>query len=226
MKIKQLRLYTDKLVEEKQFYLNILGFTILEQTSNYFTVRIGYSELTFIRTNQRHIYHYCFLIPSNKLNEAIQWAENRVSIITIEDGRRIQHFESWNAESFYFYDASGNIVEFIVRYGLNNYSFEPFSIDSVLCVNEIGLPTVDISKLNNKLETRLGTKFWKGNFESFGTNGSENGLFLMPNYHLKDTWFPTNLKIKPERFEITIENDDISYYLTHRDEEVSIVRLH
>lgn len=226
MKIRQLRLYTDKLDEEKHFYSNVLGFSILEQTSNYFTVRIGYSELTFTRSKQRHTYHYCFLIPSNKLSEAIQWAEKRVLILPIEKGRIIQRFDSWNAESFYFYDASGNIVEFIVRYTMKNYSNEIFGIQSVIGLNEIGLPTLDIYKLNNELETRLGTKFWKGNFESFGTNGSENGLFLMPNYRLKNTWFPTNLKIKPERLEVTIENNENSYYLTRTDEEVSIIRLH
>ena len=100
MKIKKLELYTHKLEEEKIFYAEQLGFDIIDQTKDSFTVSIGWSELTFIKSASQHIYHYCFLIPSNKLTEAQNWVEERVELIEIQKGEYIQNFEDWNADSF------------------------------------------------------------------------------------------------------------------------------
>lgn len=207
MRIKKLKLFTHKLESEKQFYSETLGFELIEETSTSFTLKIGWSELTFVKSEQHHIYHYCFLIPSNKLNEALDWMEKRVSIVVSEEGTKTHRFETWNADAFYFYDASGNIVEFIVRYDLNNESDADFSISDVLCVNEIGMPTNDVEKSNGELQEQFGTKLWKGDLKRFATNGNQEGLFLLPNYELKDFWFPTSVKIRREPFEIHFEND-------------------
>ncbi|WP_299184756.1 glyoxalase [uncultured Aquimarina sp.] len=220
MKIQKLKLYTNKLVLEKQFYSETLGFEILESTVNHFTLKIGWSELTFEKSEKDYKYHYCFLIPSNKLNQAIEWMEKRVPILDLENGRKTQRFESWNADSFYFYDASGNIAEFIVRHELKNAIESDFKISDVLCVNEIGIPTSDVEKMNNQLQEKFGTKFWKGDPLRFGTNGSQEGLFLLPNYNLKDFWFPTSIKIKPEPFSATIKNNDQIFYLEYKNEEI------
>jgi len=211
MKIRKLRLYTTKLVEEKNFYVGTLGFSLLEESSNHFTLKIGWSEFTFEKSNTPHLYHYCFLIPSNQLQAARNWLSSKTDIIEIEDGQEIQFFESWNAESFYFYDASGNLAEFIVRHDLKNEIEEAFDFNQVLCVNEIGLPTQNIPETNNLLAQHLKTQFWKGDFERFGTHGTQEGLFLLPNYAVKDIWFPTEIPITPSPFEAIIENDEVIY---------------
>ena len=222
MKIQKLKLFTNKLELEKKFYSQTLGFKIIESNSNSFTLKIGWSELTFEKAEKEYKYHYCFLIPSNKLAQAMEWMEKRVPIIDIENGRKTQRFESWNADSFYFYDASGNIAEFIVRHELNNAIHSNFDISDVLCVNEIGMPTNNVAKLNNELEEYFGTKFWKGDIKRFGTNGSQEGLFLLPNYDLKDIWFPTLIKLKPVPFEIQIENNGNKYQMKYIDEKMII----
>jgi len=216
MKIRKLKLYTDSLNLEKKFYSETLGFKIINEDSFSFTLEIGWSELTFAKSEKNYKYHYCFLIPSNKLKQALLWMEKRVAIIDIENGRKIEHFESWNAESFYFYDASGNIAEFIVRYDLNNNTDNDFSISDVICLNEFGMPTSDVKSANDKLQEKFGTKFWKGNFNRFGTNGSQEGLFLLPNYKAKKIWFPTSVKIKPQPFEIQFENNGETYNIEHK----------
>ena len=221
MKILQLKLYTDKLEQEKKFYSETLGFKLLEETSNHFTVKTGWTELTFEQSKNSHLYHYCFLIPSNQLNQALEWIKKRVLIIDIENGRKIQNFETWNADSFYFYDASGNIAEFIVRHDLKNECNSDFNISNVLGINEIGLPTLDITKTNRLLQEQLGTKFWKGDLKRFGTNGSQEGLFLLPNYKIKETWFPTAFKIKPEPFQALIQNKGRKYYLDFKSETIT-----
>lgn len=221
MKILKLKLFTNKLELEKVFFSQTLGFEILESNINSFTVKIGWSELIFEKTENEYRYHYCFLIPNNKLEQAMEWMEKRVHIIDIENGRKTQRFESWNADSFYFYDACGNIAEFIVRQELDNEISSDFNISNVLCINEIGMPTNNIEKTNNKLLKHFGTEFWKGDLKQFGTNGSQEGLFLLPNYEIKEFWFPTStIKIKPEPFEIIFENNGEKYKMEYKNEEI------
>lgn len=223
MRFKKLKLYTNKLESELEFYSKTLGFEVLKQTSNHFSVKIGWSELVFEKTEREYKYHYCFLIPSNKLNEALKWMEKRTEIVNIENGRKTQNFESWNADSFYFYDASGNIAEFIVRYDLKNNDNSDFDISKVLGVNEMGMPTANVKKTNDQLHNDLGTKFWKGDIERFGTNGTQEGIFLLPNYNAKDIWFPTSIKIKPEPFEAVIENKEREYHIEFRNEKIRTI---
>ncbi len=221
MKIKQLKLFTNQLEAELKFYSETLGFKIIEKKANSFSVKIGWSNLSFEQSEKTHLYHYCLLIPANKLDQALEWMEKRTDIIDIENGRKTQRFETWNADSFYFYDASGNIAEFIVRYDLKNNDAADFDISKVLGVNEIGMPTNNVEKLNNQLQTELKTDFWKGSLKRFGTNGSQEGLFLLPNYEIKETWFPTSKKLSPEPFEALIENNGKEYHLEYRDEKLT-----
>jgi catechol-2,3-dioxygenase len=220
MKIRKLKLFTHKLELEKTFYAQTLGFEIIKSNSNYFTLKVGWTELTFEKAEIEYKYHYCFLIPSNKLEQAMEWMEKRVPIIVIENGRKTQRFENWNADSFYFYDASGNIAEFIVRHELDNGITSDFNISDVLCLNEIGMPTNNVEKTNNELFENFGTEFWKGDIKRFGTNGSQEGLFLLPNYEIKDIWFPTKIKIKPEPFEIQFENNGERYHMEYKNGKI------
>lgn len=220
MRIKKLILYTHKLEEELNFYSEKLGFEIIENSAHLFTVRIGWSDLTFKKSAIERSYHYCFLIPANQLHHAMEWMEKRLEIIELEGGRKIQNFETWNADSFYFYDASGNIAEFIVRYDLKNESHKGFDISNVLCVNEIGMPTKHIETLNKQLTQEIQTNLWKGDLERFATNGDQEGLFLLPNYLVKDTWFPTDAKIKPEPFEAIVETKGKTYLVEFNNEKL------
>jgi len=221
MKIRNLKLFTNKLELEKVFYSQSLGFEIIESNPNSFTVKIGWSDLTFQKTKKDYKYHYCFLIPSNMLEQAMKWMEKRIPIIDIGNGRKTQRFENWNADSFYFYDASGNIAEFIVRHELDNGISSAFNITDVICVNEIGMPTNNVENANNELHQKLGTEFWKGDLKRFGTNGSQEGMFLLPNFEIKKIWFPTpSMKINPEPFEIQIENNGEIYNMKYENGEI------
>ncbi len=215
MEIKELTLYTNKLEAEIDFYGRVLGFEIEELLTNRFTVKIGKTKLTFERSTENYRYHYCFLIPSNQLAEAINWLKDRLSIIEIENGRIVQRFESWNADAVYFYDGSKNIVEFIVRYNLENKRENTFGLSNILSVNEIGIPTNQVAKLNKQLEEEIGTKFWKGDKLRFGTNGDEHGLFLLPNYELKKEWFPTTLAIQPSPLKAMVKHEHKEYFIEY-----------
>ena len=226
MKFKELHLYSHQIAAEKRFYAETLGFPIVAESAEQVSFAVGWSILTFKKSETPHLYHYCFLIPSNKLQEALAWAEKRLHVIVLEDdGTKTVHFENWNADSFYFYDASGNIAEFIVRHELKNETEEAFDISSVLCVNEMGVGTKDIAQLNAQLERETSSKFWKGDTLRFGTNGSQEGLFLLPNYEVKEIWYPTEIRIKPEPFEAIIENEGENYAIVFKDEQFSITKI-
>lgn len=222
MQLRELTLFTNSLELEKEFYSKSLGFNLIKGSTDYFTIEIGWSKLTFLKSDKAYKYHYCFLIPSNKLSEAIAWMENRTTVLDIENGRKTQRFDTWNAESFYFYDASGNVAEFIVRYDLKNQTNKPFSIDDVICVNEIGLPTKSIKNTNTFLEKELNSHFWKGDKQNFGTNGTQEGLLLLPNYKTRTKWFPANITVTPAPFKAVIENNKILYNFKFLNEDIII----
>lgn len=220
MKIKKLTIITNKLQETKDFYAKTLGLKINEEASDMFSVKVGWSILRFKQSTEPFLYHYCFLIPSNVLQGALAWMEERVDILEIENGEKTVNFEDWNADSFYFYDGSGNIVEFIAHHDLKNNIYQKFDIDDVLGISEIGLGTDNVKEINLILEGSCQTGFWKGDLTRFGTNGSAEGKFLLANYNEKETWFPTQIKIKPVPFEIEIENNEQLYRLGYVDGEL------
>lgn len=220
MNIEKLQLYTNKLEAQRRFCTEVLGLKELCFSDSSFTVQVGWSELTFHTSNSPHGYHYCFLIPSNKLEEALSWMEKRMEIFKIEGDRKIQFFESWNARSFYFIDPSGNLGECIARYDLNNESNSDFDRNSLLCVNEIGCPTQDVQKMSTDLNDLLGTQNWRGDLERFGTVGTQEGLFLVPNYSIKKEWFPSNQPIIPEPFEIEVTHSQIETHLQFKNGEI------
>jgi len=222
MKFKTLKLFTNKLEAELEFYLETLGFELIAQNEKTFTVQTGWTALTFEKSEQAYTYHYCFLIPSNQLGAALRWMQERTEIVEVENGAKIQNFDFWNADSFYFYDASGNIAECIARHDLKNEEEGAFDISKILGVNEIGIPTKDIQKKNQQLEDGLKTKYWKGDLVRFGTNGSLEGIFLLPIYEVKKTWFPTSIEMKPQDFEAVIENEGLEYSVIFKDEQLKI----
>lgn len=224
MKITRLTLYSDVLDQQKVFYVDRFGFELINEDSDAFTIRSGWTEITFIRSSTPHLYHYCFLIPTNKFSEAFDWTRKRVKIIQTSEVSFTQHFDTWNADSFYFYDPSGNLAEMIVRYDLPYLSSSDFDSRQVLCLNEIGLPTANIKTTSAYLQTQTNVESWKGDFDRFGTVGSQDGLFLLPNYNVKKTWFPTELIIQPTALEAEIRLLDSNYHLVY-DGDFEVTKL-
>ena len=208
MKIRELQLYTNELDKTKAFYTSILAFELIDETENQFSLQIGWTKLTFVKSDEEHIYHFSFLVDKTLFDDAFVWMKNRVEILNTTEENQIAFFENWNAKSFYFYDGAGNLAEIITH---NNLAYEndaEFDQHSILGISEIGLPTTDIEATNQLLEEKTTSKFWKGDFETFGTNGSDEGKILLPNYFIKTTWFPTTDTITPTPFTAILENEN------------------
>lgn len=88
MEIKTVVLFTKDLVQMKNFYINILGFSLLNEDKNSFRITIGTSELEFSSkvVEGNPYYHFAFNIPANKFNEAKVWTKERVSLL-VEEGK-------------------------------------------------------------------------------------------------------------------------------------------
>ena len=50
MKITELKLFTNQLEKQKEFFLKVLGFEFLDETENEFCLKIGWSKLRFVKS--------------------------------------------------------------------------------------------------------------------------------------------------------------------------------
>lgn len=208
MKIRELQLFTTDLEITKSFYTTILAFDLIEENENKFSLQVGWTKLTFVRSEEKHIYHFSFLIDKTQFENAFNQMKNKIEILDTEPNNKIALFENWNAKSFYFYDGNGNLAEIITHVDFKFNNHESPIKSPILGISEIGLPTTNIKKVNQILEEKTTSKFWKGDFERFGTNGSDEGKILLPNYLIKETWFPTDIKIIPTPFVAILENNE------------------
>ncbi|MGE7604613.1 VOC family protein [Peribacillus sp. NPDC097675] len=152
MLINKVKLASNSFAKTKAFYLNRLGATLLRETPDSFSIKIGASELSFTETNSgsKPFYHLAFNIPSNQFQEAKRWIKALTPLNT-EDGDDEVYFSHINAHSLYFTDPNGNIVELIARHSISPESNEPFSMDSLLAIGEINVTTGDIDGVGQKL---------------------------------------------------------------------------
>src|SRR5205085_3027098 len=139
MHITELRLMTDCLAEQRNFYTRTLGLSLLNETEASVTVRAGATRLVFLKTEPgtRPFYHFAFNIPGNKFALAKAWLALRCPLLEVNGVDQVTH-QAWNAQSFYFYDPAGNVVEFIARYNLSKNVSGVFNSHDLLNVSEIG----------------------------------------------------------------------------------------
>lgn len=192
MEIQELILLTNNLDETNNFYGKIIGFEIIIETETSLSFSVGSSKLTFELTEKirNPKYHFAFNIPINKIDEAINWTLERTKLMDI-DNSYIADFENWKAKAIYFFDNNQNILEFISRKELNNKSDKPFSVETILSINEIGLvnecPLEIAKEIINKIKINYFDKGPKR--ENFVAIGNNNGLFVITNPHRN--WYPT-----------------------------------
>lgn len=209
MKLEHIQIQTSNIQKTAAFYQDILELPIIEKTIGSVSIQAGNSILKFIEEPSfQSIYHFAFNIPENKLNEAIEWCRNKVALIGIEDQDVITNFENWNAHAVYFYDNSGNLLEFIARHDLDNSQNKAFSSKSILNISEIGIVNENPLELGNELISKYDLNFFSKNTnsEAFAAIGDDEGLLIMvrPNRN----WYPTQIPSESNPVKITLENDE------------------
>jgi len=216
MRIIELDLLTSNIDEMESFYQK-LGFNTCRSESTSFSFQAGWSTITFSQSTVHIPYHFCFLIAKNDVDSALLWIKQHTNVILNENQEEITRFESWNANSIYFHDSDGNVVELIARHDLSyeNPDKVIFTAAHILCLNEIGMPTDHIPHMQSNLANKMGTKPWKGNEHTFGTHGDQEGLILLPHLVNKKHWYPTKVKVQRADVRIQAEVNGVLYELRH-----------
>lgn len=193
MNISELQMDSHHLDEMYSFYATKLGFDVLGVGTDFFTVQIGFTRLTFrmATSDATPFYHYAFNVPSNLLSDSMRWLTERgIQFLTADGESLIDQGPFWNAHSCYFHDPAGNIAEFIARHSLPDSNSAVFSVAEVIGVSEIGLPVTHPETVVVELEENFGlTSLHDGGFPNFVGMGSDEGLLIVVNY--TRLWFPT-----------------------------------
>lgn len=146
---KSVTFYTNKLKALKRFYGDVMEFNIVESTNEQFVVEIGQSVITFIKTDQPAFYHFAINIPGNQFSMLKFWMQDRVTLSRGESLDEI-YFSSFDADSMYFEDPAGNIVELIGR--RKQDLFGEVSKASFLNISEVGIVTPFVASVGDKLQ--------------------------------------------------------------------------
>ena len=201
MRIQQLTLQTADCETQSAFYRDLLELPVTRDDWS-LTVQIGSSKLILERNADfTGRYHVAFDVPNNQFLQAVTWLEARVPIYGAE---RVYHGNNWNADSAYFLDAAGNILELIARHAANTARSAAFSAASLLHISEIGLSAPDPLGLAAWLESQCGLQKYRDHSPSFVPVGDEQGLLILVSNGRE--WFPeTGVHAAPLPTQITLE---------------------
>jgi len=192
----------------KHFYNRLLEFPINNENDNSFNFTAGESVIFFHEIkNQKPVYHFAFHIPSNKLQEAINWVSERTPILPYSEESLVAEFKNWNAQSFYFHDNNSNILEFITHHDRQIFSGNLFSMFCINHLIEIGLPVKDVLETCNKIKEDFGIDFYKKGpvTENFAVMGDDDGMLIVTKEG--NTWLPVNQTTEKFRLEMILEAD-------------------
>lgn len=198
MYIIELEIETPDLNETVLFYSEVLGLTMQEVDESKAVFQAGDTRLVFRhRPLSEACYHFAIDIPHNKLIEAFRALRGKVTILPVQGVSFFSHFVEWNAQSFYFFDNTGNLLELICRYDLPNSTSTPFDARSFLRVSEVGLVADDVPAMAKRIsdELGLGPFFKQPVMADFAAMGEETGLLVLARQGRK--WYPTDKPAKP-----------------------------
>lgn len=215
MKIHSIRLQIDSLEKVTRFYGEILGLKRGAALPGEAHFHAGYSTLIFSeKQGFNGCYHFAFNIPCNQIEEAIFWLTQRgIAMIPGPNGQALVDFPNWNAQSAYFFDPAGNIVEFIARWDLQNASDLPFGPGALLEISEIGVVTKDVLAWNAHAARNFGVlPFVKSQpGPDFSALGTDEGLFIVVPEGRK--WFLADIPATIEPLEVRFEQAGKIYTL-------------
>ena len=200
------------------FYRNVLELPTAITSINKITIGIGSTELVFEQVDGADpFYHFAINIPSNKIEEARAWLAQRTKLIWMEDYKsEVADFKNWHANSVYFFDPAGNILELIARFDLDNKSDAPFSSVQFLSVSEAGLVLREgeWDKTTNNLLQEYHLNYFDKQppLPQFEAIGDDEGLFIV--VPEKRNWYPTSKPCGIFPMEVQFGNEGKEYTLT------------
>ncbi|MGG6231120.1 VOC family protein [Tenacibaculum sp. SDUM215027] len=215
MTINEIEIKTADIKPIKAFYQNVLELPTTQIDNKSICVKIGTSYLKIIEDSKNLLpaYHLAFNIPKNKLQEAINWSINKVKFVKKENKVLITNFETWNANSVYFFDIEGNILEYIARHDLDNATTEQFNSSQILNISEFGIVKDQPDVYGKHLIDTYGLHLFEKNHnsETFTAIGDDNGLLVI--VKANRNWYPTETPAKSSSANIKLSNVGIEINL-------------
>ncbi|MBN2615823.1 MAG: hypothetical protein JXR71_09030 [Bacteroidales bacterium] len=211
MKICELTVLSDDLNGTKKFYSDTLGFPLLLNNAQQLTFQAGASRLHFRKSDkEKPVYHFAFNIHSNQISQAMEWIQGKAELIVSDSGPMVD-FKNWQAQSVYFWDNNGNILEFIARAGLNLESDYPFDTTQVLSISEMGFPVKNVPNYLKKVQSDFNLNIFERQIPSddFAALGDDNGLLIL--VREGRPWFLTTKEAKKHWSKIQFEQNDILF---------------
>ena len=188
MHLCEIRLAAGRLDEQRALYAGAFGLSATDDDGA-LVVGIGDARLV-LAPGEPTPQHFAIRIPSASYADALDWLGERVNLLTDEEGGRAFAFPDWNADSAYFADPDGNIVELIAHHDLPERYAPPFGPSAVLGICEAGMPVDDVGAFLDALERRTGAHRWSGNRETFAAAGTKAGSLIV--VQRGRVWYPTD----------------------------------
>lgn len=177
------------------FYRDVLGLPLDGDT-----IVVGETRLSFEPADSGAFYHFALLVPGDRFEAALAWAQERVELLG-----GVFDAEAWDARAVYFHDPGGNIVELIAHRGLEeNGRSGSFGAGEIVGFSELGL-VGDRQRRLRLLEPR-GLRLWDGTIEEpdrlafVGERGRT--LILAPTGR---GWMPTGRPAEPHPVEFELD---------------------
>ena len=184
MLIDKLQLFTAQPQELVDFYTVVLELPAAGQDS----VQTGATRLVFLPApaGWQGAYHFAINIPPNRFAVACDWLRQRTPLLQDQAGDQVFELAApWNAQSVYFADSAGNILELIARRLLPDAP-GPFNASQMLSISEIGLAVEDVPRTVERLEKftalagKPGLQVFSGqDSPDFCAVGDAHGLFIV-----------------------------------------------
>jgi catechol-2,3-dioxygenase len=155
------------------------------------TLHAGTSTITFTDAapHEPASYHFAFNIPPHLFADAKAWLADKVPLLHDQTGADAFHSDNWNADSVYFYDPAGNIVELIAHHALAGSETASWTSTSIVNVSEIGVVVDDVPATVQMIQERTGSTVYRGVVERLFTPvGDKHGLLIVVQGGRE--WFP------------------------------------
>lgn len=223
MKIKNLHIYSKNLNAQTAFYKEVLGFSIVEKSTDKIIFKIGNSTLILQENKNFKPYHIAFHISAQKEKQALKWLKKRVEILKNKE-EEIIDFSNWEAKSIYFYDEDKNIIEFISRKYLFPTSSLKFTSADICGIAEIGLAVNNVKSTFKYIKNTSNLEQYFGDEEKFCVIGNDEGLLITVDKN-KKTWFPTKDRSRNAAFGLRFIHENQTFQLDYNGSKIHLEKL-
>ena len=149
--------------ETAEFYARRLGLRMVPTVAGSVTLDVGETALEYRPAGGSPFYHFALLVPGDRFEAALAWADDRVELLPDpETGDIVFDFTNWDAKAVYFHDPAGSIVELIAHRGVGEEGGSgPFEAAELVGLSEVGL-VCNPPAAAEALRRELGLKLWDG----------------------------------------------------------------